>query len=176
MNRDEYGLVYLDQDQICEFLYQRPNFDLSKILVKDAQKFNHSNKILYAGYPNLTEYQAPDSSREEFDRVRQQTWFLPQNYIDMDIESWLLSQCTTPEQIHRVQQELELFRKTNLLILVKYLKYLIDVMTKENILWGVGRGSSSASYVLYLIGLHKVDCIKYQIPIDEFFKQGDTDV
>jgi DNA polymerase III alpha subunit len=38
----------------------------------------------------------------------------------------------------------------------------------------VGRGSSVASYVLFLIGVHKIDPIKYELPIEEFFKGEDN--
>jgi len=53
------------------------------------------------------------------------------------------------------------------------MKYIVDTLRANNILWGVGRGSSVASYVLFLIGIHKVDSIKYNLPIEEFFK-GDN--
>jgi DNA polymerase III alpha subunit len=43
-------------------------------------------------------------------------------------------------------------------------------MRSSNIVWGVGRGSSVASYALYLIGIHKIDPIKYNLSINEFFK------
>jgi DNA polymerase III alpha subunit len=50
------------------------------------------------------------------------------------------------------------------------MKYVVDTLRENNIVWGVGRGSSVASYVLHLIGVHKIDSIKYNIPIEEFFK------
>jgi DNA polymerase III alpha subunit len=51
-----------------------------------------------------------------------------------------------------------------------YLKYLVDTLRENKILWGVGRGSSVASYVLYLIGVHKIDSLKYNLDIAEFLK------
>ena len=54
--------------------------------------------------------------------------------------------------------------------LLYYLKYLIDTMRKNNIIWGVGRGSSVSSYVLYLLGVHKVNSLKYHLDIKEFIK------
>jgi DNA polymerase III alpha subunit len=48
--------------------------------------------------------------------------------------------------------------------------YIIDTMRKNNIVWGVGRGSSVASYILYLLGVHKVDSVKYNLHIEEFLK------
>ena len=54
--------------------------------------------------------------------------------------------------------------------LLRYMIYLVDFMRKENIVWGVGRGSSVASYVLYLIGIHKVDSIQYGLDYKEFLR------
>ena len=56
------------------------------------------------------------------------------------------------------------------LLFVKYLKYLVDTMRDNQVIWGVGRGSSVASYVLYLIGIHKIDSMYYDLPINEFLR------
>jgi DNA polymerase III alpha subunit len=96
-------------------------------------------------------------------------WFIPEEYKKMDIEGYLINQC--PENNHeRLLQELQLFRKHNMIMVLKSMKYLVDTMRRNGILWGVGRGSSVASYALYLIGVHKIDPIKYNLPINEFFK------
>ena len=55
-------------------------------------------------------------------------------------------------------------------ILLCYLKYLVDTMREHNIVWGVGRGSSVASYCLYLLGVHKINSIKFELDIKEFLK------
>lgn len=96
-------------------------------------------------------------------------WFIPKSYQDMDIESWLVDNC--PEQNYeRLATEIELFQTHNMLAVLKTMKYVVDTLRENNIVWGVGRGSSVASYVLHLIGVHKIDSIKYNIPIEEFFK------
>ena len=48
--------------------------------------------------------------------------------------------------------------------------YIIETMRKHELVWGVGRGSSVASYVLYLLGVRKVDSLKYNLDIKEFLK------
>ena len=53
---------------------------------------------------------------------------------------------------------------------LRFMVYLVDNMRKNNIVWGVGRGSSVSSYVLYLIGVHKVDSIKFKLDIKEFLR------
>ena len=97
-------------------------------------------------------------------------WFIPKEYLDMDIEQYLISQCPT-QNYQRLQDELNLFKKHNMLPILKTMKYIVDTLRNNNIVWGVGRGSSVASYVLFLIGVHKIDSIKYNLPIEEFFKE-----
>jgi DNA polymerase III alpha subunit len=55
--------------------------------------------------------------------------------------------------------------------MLKTMKYVVDTLRANDVVWGVGRGSSVASYVLHIIGVHKIDSIKYNIPIEEFFKE-----
>ena len=98
-------------------------------------------------------------------------WFIPQEYKTMDILDWLYQQCPTPEIRERVVEELRLFAKHDMIPMLKTMKYLVDTLRANNIVWGVGRGSSVASYVLHLIGVHKIDSIKYKLPIEEFFKE-----
>lgn len=97
-------------------------------------------------------------------------WFIPDEYKTLDIEAYCLGLCNTVEQRNRTLYELELYKKYNMISLLKTMKYIVDTLRTNNVLWGVGRGSSVASYVLFLIGIHKIDSIKYNLPIDEFFK------
>jgi DNA polymerase III alpha subunit len=94
---------------------------------------------------------------------------MPKQYCPNLINE-LYDKCTTSEQITRVTQELELFIQHNMLEVLYYCKYLVDTMRENKILWGVGRGSSVASYVLYLIGIHKIDSLRYDLDITEFLK------
>ena len=100
-------------------------------------------------------------------------WFIPETYRTMDILDWLYQRCPTPEIRERVVEELRLFAKYDMITMLKTMKYIVDTLRANNVVWGVGRGSSVASYVLHIIGVHKIDPIKYNIPIEEFFK-GET--
>jgi DNA polymerase III alpha subunit len=97
-------------------------------------------------------------------------WFIPYEYKTMDILDWLYQRCPTPEIRERVVEELRLFAKHDMIPVLKTMKYVVDTLRANNVVWGVGRGSSVASYVLHIIGVHKIDSIKYNIPIEEFFK------
>jgi DNA polymerase III alpha subunit len=66
--------------------------------------------------------------------------------------------------------ELTEFETRNLFPVLRILIYIIETMRKHKLVWGVGRGSSVASYVLYLLGVHKIDSLKYNLDINEFLK------
>jgi hypothetical protein len=70
----------------------------------------------------------------------------------------------------RVEEEIFLFEQANAEILLKFIIWLSDFVRKNNIPIGVGRGSSCSLYTLYLLGLHHVNCLKYNISCLEFFK------
>ena len=63
-----------------------------------------------------------------------------------------------------------MFQERNLFNLLKYLKYLVDTMRDNNVIWGVGRGSSVASYVLYLLGVHRINSMYYDLDPGEFLR------
>lgn len=100
-------------------------------------------------------------------------WFIPKEYQEIDIEEWVWDHVDqdNEEKVFRVNHELELFKKHSMIPMLKAMKYIVDTLRSNNVVWGVGRGSSVASYVLYLIGVHKIDSIKYNLPIEEFFKE-----
>jgi DNA polymerase III alpha subunit len=96
-------------------------------------------------------------------------WFIPKEYQEMNIEEFLVSQCPE-ENYKRLLTEIELYRKHDMIDVLKAMKYMVDVLKSNNVVWGVGRGSSVSSYCLYLIGIHKIDSVKYDLPITDFFK------
>ena len=95
---------------------------------------------------------------------------MPKEYKELDIAAFVLGLCKEEHELQRVGEELILYQERNLFDLLRYLKYLIDTLRKNSIVWGVGRGSSVASYVLFLIGVHKIDSLYYNLNIDEFLK------
>ena len=95
---------------------------------------------------------------------------MPEEYRTLDIAQYILDQCKNEEELQRVGKELLLYQERNLFDLLKYLKYFVDTMRLNNVVWGLGRGSSVASYVLYLLGVHKINSLYYDLPIEEFLK------
>jgi DNA polymerase III alpha subunit len=111
-----------------------------------------------------------DVSVPDWDSVRQQCWHMPELYADMDIAAHVLSLCSTDAELQRAGHELMLYQERGLFDLLRYLKYLVDVMTENHVIWGVGRGSSVASYVLYLLGVHRIDSMFYDLDVSEFLR------
>ena len=104
------------------------------------------------------------------DCIDTERWFIPAEYENMDIEDFLINVC--PKENHdRLIEELELYRKYKMIPVLRMMKYIVDTLRKNGVVWGVGRGSSVASYTLYLLGVHKIDSVKYKLPIEEFFKE-----
>ena len=107
---------------------------------------------------------------EQFDRRHQHNWHMPDEYKQLDIAEYVLSLCKSEAELQRVGHELLLYQDRNLFDLLKYLKYLVDVMRKNNLIWGVGRGSSVASYVLYLLEVHRINSMYYNLDVEEFLR------
>jgi len=78
--------------------------------------------------------------------------------------------CDTEVELQRVGQELLLYQERDLFDLLRYLKYLVDVMKQNQVIWGVGRGSSVASYVLYKLQVHRINSIYYELNVREFLR------
>ena len=97
-------------------------------------------------------------------------WNMPEEYYSIDLEQYFAEKVYTNEQINRVITELDLFRKNGMETMLKFMIYLVDIMKEKGIVWGVGRGSSVSCYLLFLVGLHSVDSIKYNLDMKEFFK------
>lgn len=102
-------------------------------------------------------------------KVNTAEWFVPGEYLQLDIENYLRSICPT-ENIDRLEQEIALYQQHNMITVLKAIKYIVDTLEANDVVWGVGRGSSVASYVLFLLKAHRIDSVKYQLSLEEFFR------
>jgi DNA polymerase III alpha subunit len=146
----------------------------------DIDSFN--NVMEDQGLPTLQKYIPIDVDQKTFDDVCRSEWLMPKEYKAIDVDDWVLRKlmkirkATHTDQIlylkewDRVYEELKAFDNRGMFDLLRYMIYLVDYMRENNIVWGVGRGSSVSSYVLYLIGVHKIDSIKYNLDWREFLR------
>ena len=172
MKSTAFGEVILSEQDVVNGLYSGKITSLERVFLEDpalCKAFNESVRKNADRTELCKVWEEPAVSIEEFDQANQAHWFMPKDYCPNLVEM-LYGMCDTPEQTERVNTELELYIQHGMFDLLYYLKYLVDTMRENNIVWGVGRGSSVASYVLYLIGIHKVDSIKYELDIHEFLK------
>jgi len=170
---NRFSDAILDEKDILFGLYSGKLTSVLHLNVVDQElinRFNSNIELNADPIDRLSLYIDPDCTIEEYDKRNQAQWHIPSSYKTFDIANWLLEQCQTEIAYNRVIEEIELYIQYDMVDVLVYLKYLVDYMRENNIVWGLGRGSSVASYCLYLIGIHKVDSIKYQLDIKEFLK------
>jgi DNA polymerase III alpha subunit len=169
MITDKYGQQIYSEKDICDYYLTAPDININNALISDKIKFNPSLDL--EKIPKLIHHVFnEDLSIEEFDAKCRENWYIPEEYLNFDIAKFVLDQCKTEEELQRAGQELLLFQARDMFVLLQYLKYLVDTMRKHNIVWGVGRGSSVSSFVLYLIGIHRINSLYFDLDIAEFLK------
>ena len=169
MKTDSVGQIVLNEADLINLIMQGRDLEsISGVLVDDSVDIEAAAFWLEQ-VPKMTYWSELDS-QEVFDHVQQSTWHMPQEYQDLDIAEHVLKLCTTEAQLQRCGSELLLYQERGLFDLLRYLKYLVDVMKQNHVIWGVGRGSSVASYVLYLLGVHRIDSMYYELDPAEFLR------
>ena len=168
MRTDIYGQQIYNEMELCLLYLQDPHHTIKRALVENDIKFDEVLQL--ENLPELTQYNKLDITVEQFDNQMQSNWLMPEQYKTMDIAQYVLNQCQGEAELQRAGKELLLFQERDMFVLLRYLKYLVDTMRENNILWGVGRGSSVASFVLFLLGIHRINSLYYDLSIDEFLK------
>lgn len=168
---DEYGRYLLSSDEAISMICEGKDIEGCFFIDEtDVLLYNeHCEQVL--SKEKLNVYQEEDISLEEFHERQSSKWNIPWTYTILDIEKHILGLCDTQEETDRVNIELDLFKKYELLDMLRFMKYFVDTMRKEEKVWGVGRGSSVSLYSLYLMKVHRVDSIKYKLDCKEFFKE-----
>lgn len=168
MRTDKYGQIIYDEKDLIDLYYRDPEINLKRVLVEKNIHFDSSLEL--ENKPELVVYKDIDQTVALFDNQKQQDWFMPSEYKDLDIAKFVLDQCQGEVELQRAGMELLMYQERGMFPLLRYLKYLVDTMRQHNIVWGVGRGSSVASFVLFIIGVHRINSIIYDLPIEEFLK------
>lgn len=167
MRYDKFGVPVYNSCDLFDLIYQGNSDKITEILVDLDQEIQSLKQV-----SNLfiNEYVSDTVSIQEFDKKSQNVWYMPDEYKTFDIEHYVLSLVDSDTAKSRVLEELNEYKNRNMLDLLRWLKYFVDYSLKNDILWGVGRGSSVASYILYLIGVHHIDSIKYNLDWREFLR------
>ena len=173
MNQNKFGELVFSENDVCNLLMQGRDIDSLTHMVIDntinleelAMHIERPDSLLTWTFPYNQGLSVP-----EFHASQQMTWHMPEEYKQLDIAAYVLGLCESEAELQRCGQELLLYQERNLFELLRYLKYLVDLMTENRVIWGVGRGSSVASYVLYKLGVHRVDSMFYNLDIHEFLR------
>jgi len=108
------------------------------------------------------------------------SWNIPEEYKNLNVHEYVVDkfvdQCEgIPDdewntRAKRVSNELSLYNSLGLYDVLRTIIYIINTLDSKKVVWGVGRGSSVSSYVLYLIGVHDVDSVLYDLDITDFLR------
>jgi len=163
---DDDGNVIYNNKGLLDYLYKFKKFPENALFSEndEVEKFNNFSE--YFGENAKIIPPKKLKSHEE----RKNKWFYPQWYDDIDLEVFFTTLCKTDIEKQRVKEELIEYKRTGMEKLLRFSIFLMDYIKKNNYVIGVGRGSSVNSYCLYLIGIHRIDSIKYNLNIKEFLK------
>ena len=175
MKTDELGIPRFSNRDLIDMIYSGHADKVHVVLCDPSDDVDRFNIAMEEqGFPKLQKYIPLDVDQKTFDGVCQSSWFMPDEYKNMDVYTYVIDKIQPEiapiETVERVYEELREFEQRNMMDLLRYMIYLVDFMRENNIVWGVGRGSSVASYVLYLIGVHRIDSIQYSLDWREFLR------
>lgn len=159
------GSISVDPSKVIDFIF--------KLSDKTNRLFVTSITPDIEAYNSVSEHHLKIKTKADLDFPPK--WKLPDHYKNLDLDDYLYGLVEHIEKdvlydkrVERLSNEIFLFNKLNLGDVLRTLIYSIDVMKEKNVIWGVGRGSSCSSYLLFLLGLHEVDSVKYEIDITDF--------
>jgi DNA polymerase III alpha subunit len=168
MQTDHLGRqIFTEQDLINLYMLD-PQRTISRAFTTKSIHIDPDLELTSA--PKLTQISNAVIPKSVYDKQNQDKWLMPKEYANLDIASHVLDLCKTDAELQRAGQELIMYQERDLFPLLRYLKYLVDTMRKANQVWGVGRGSSVSSYVLYLLEVHRINSLYYDLSISDFLK------
>ena len=133
--------------------------------------------------PTIAQYNRHVSKNDQLTEktsciLPEQQWVLPSAYRTLDVIDYLfkahdvlfghLANDEREARETRLAEELILFKQHQLIDVLRTIIWIINTLSAADTVWGVGRGSSVSSYVLFVIGVHDVDSYSYQLDIADF--------
>jgi DNA polymerase III alpha subunit len=168
--RNDHGDCVYDEQSVIEHLYQNPDYNIDQLYLEKTDQYLAALKELGIDLPMVQGEPKHDEKPAEFDLRLQSQWHMPESYANIDVLEYLIGRCQTEPERERVRTEYELFQKKNFTKVLQFLIYFVDTLRANNVVWGVGRGSSVASFCLFLIGVHKINPLLYNLDHREFLR------
>ena len=169
MRLDKFGNPIFNSQDIFKYLYQGKLTNLKDITVDYTDDIKQLEEVAEFTFQKFND-QLDQIDIKDFDQALQTDWFMPAEYRNFDIKQFCISRCTTPEQILRVEVEMDAYETRGMVPLLQWTKHFVDTCIENDIVWGIGRGSSVASFVLFLLGVHQIDSVKYNLDWQEFLR------
>lgn len=169
---NNYGDIILNRDDAVEFMLEGEN--ISGVMVDDEDEvelYHRMTSLIDGNSPTINKTKTYTMQPDKHLRRLSKRWLIPPEYQYLDVVDYLISRCSTDIEKQRVAAELEEFHKRNEINVLKVMIYIVDQFRKNDVVWGVGRGSSVSCFCLYLIGINKINPLKYDISYTEFFKE-----
>ena len=170
MKQNKFGELIFSETDVVDLLMQGREMSIFDDLIVDQSVNLNSMPDIVNPVPKFQQQQFHECSVTEWHTKNQQHWHMPDTYKTLDIAAHVLSLCESESELQRCGTELMLYQERDLFDLLRYLKYLVDTMQANGIIWGVGRGSSVSSFVLYKLGIHRIDSLHYNLDISEFLR------
>ena len=166
---DEAGRVWFHGKDAVELLLR--GYNLLDLLFQPTPEIDIYNQNCARFDKTTFQIQSPGSINVAEDAQRRlQTWWITEPFTNLPVRETVLRLCSTDQERDRVKLEMDLFEERGLIPVLRLIFMLVDHFRRKNIVWGVGRGSSVSSHVLYLIGIHKINSLYYNLDIREFLK------
>lgn len=169
MKTDAVGQIVLDETDLINMIMTGRDLESISNALVDGTVDLEAAAYWLEHVPAFTYWTEPPT-QEVFDTVQRQNWHMPDRYKQLDIAEYVLNLCTTDAELQRCGHELMLYQERGLFNLLRFLTYLVDIMRENRVIWGVGRGSSVSSYVLYKLGIHRIDSMFYDLDVEEFLR------
>lgn len=163
------GQVARSEAELLELFRINPDINLNQAVSWQTERHNSAVAEMYSDLSLLVPWTECDDP-VEYHRQNQNQWRMPEPFQQLDIAELLISRCVDPAELERMAQELILFQDQDLFPLLRYLHWMVTVFAQNNIVIGVGRGSSVASFALYKLGVHRINSLKWNLDIREFLK------
>ncbi len=160
--------IVVNENDLVEGMLQ--NKSAKYVITSDTEKidtYNHFCTLFK--FDDHIDYETPAESEDKYNYANANNWHMPEEYKKLNVSDYILELCPK-ENYDRCVAELNEFEQRGMLPMLKFLVYMVATLRDNNILWGVGRGSSVASYILYLLGVHKIDSVKYNLDYKEFLR------
>jgi DNA polymerase III alpha subunit len=172
MKIDTVGQLIFNESDCVDLIMQGRDLAVFNGMLVDESVTVDTVADILDRLPEFVTHQPISSSltTEQWDQQCQRTWHMPDKYKQLDIAEYVLSLCSSEAALQRTGEELILYQERGLFDLLRFLTYLVDVMRENHVIWGVGRGSSVSSYVLYKLGIHRIDSMFYDLDVEEFLR------